>query len=143
MANRKKYVSTIADTAKRIMYVLYESYPRAVPWRVGFYNPWHQFWPPVSTHTIANRIKDLRKNDRKKTLVVPLGEFFPNFDTQTVLPSLIQNHEDTRLLAPESLDQALVHSFAEVVKTSLLQRVAQEQKIPRVKTEATIPEALL
>ncbi|KAE9554607.1 hypothetical protein FO519_002167 [Halicephalobus sp. NKZ332] len=143
MRNRKKYTSMVAETAKRIMYVLYESYPRAVPWRVGFYAPWHQFWPPVSTNTISERIKDLRKNDRTKTLVVPLGEFFPNFDTQTILPSLIEKHENTRLLPPESLDQALVHSFAEVIKTSLLQKVAQEQKIPKVKTEATMTEALL
>uniref|UniRef100_A0AC34QKV0 Ferrochelatase n=1 Tax=Panagrolaimus sp. JU765 TaxID=591449 RepID=A0AC34QKV0_9BILA len=161
LQNRKKYISMIDETTKRIMYVLYESYPRAVPWRTAimyvlyesypravpwrtaFYSPWNQFWPPISTHTVENRIKDLRSLGRSRTLVVPIGEFFQNFDTQTILPSIISGKENVQLLVPESVDQALVNSFAEIVKTSLLQRVAEQQKIPRVKTEATAAEALV
>ena len=112
------------------MYVLYDSYTRAVPWRVSFHSSWNQFWPPLTRQTIQHQIKDLRTKGRNNTLVVPLMEFFQNFDTETILPALISNQENVHLLSPESNDKALINSITEVVKNSLLEVAARKEYVP-------------
>lgn len=74
------------------MYVLYSNYPKAVPWRVAFYQSWSQFWPVLSKYTVGAQIKDLRKKrgDNGQVLVVPFGNIVDDFDTQTILPSLVE-----------------------------------------------------
>jgi protoheme ferro-lyase len=127
LSNRRKFVKSFSETAIRVMYVIYDSYPKAIPWRISFHSSWDQFWPPLTQMTIQNQVKNLRKNGRNKTLVIPFSELFQNFDTQTILPSLISTQSNVDLLAPEITDKSLIHSITEVVKNSLLQRIATKE----------------
>lgn len=111
------------------MYVLYDSYPRAVPWRISFHSSWNQFWPPLTQKTIQNQVKDLRKNGRNNTLLIPFSEFFQNFDTETILPALVATQRNVQLLSPEVSDKALIHTITEVVKNSLLDTIAKKEYI--------------
>lgn len=110
------------------MYVLYDSYPRAVPWRIAFYSPWDQVWPALTRQTIPNQVKNLRKNGRNKILVVPLASFFQDYDTETILPQLC-SQPNVKLLSPKGNDKALTISITEVVKNSLLQNVENQEEL--------------
>lgn len=44
------------ESVRRVMYVLYDAYPRAEPWRISFYSSWDQFWPPLTQNTIQNQV---------------------------------------------------------------------------------------
>uniref|UniRef100_A0A914XW42 Ferrochelatase n=1 Tax=Panagrolaimus superbus TaxID=310955 RepID=A0A914XW42_9BILA len=127
LSNRRKFTSSFCETAKRVMYVLYDSYPKAIPWRISYHSSWEQFWPPLTQNTLQNQVKNLRKNGRNKTLVIPFSELFQNFDTETILPALISTQKDVHLLSPEINDKALIHSITEVLKNSLLQKIAAKE----------------
>jgi protoheme ferro-lyase len=130
LSNRRNFVKSFSESVQRVMYVIYDRYPRAVPWRTAFYSSFDQSWPPLTQNTIQNQVKNLRKNGRNKTLVIPLSELFQNFDTETILPSLIQAQSNATLLPPDQqIDKALIHSITEVVKNSLLQRIAQKEYV--------------
>ncbi|KAI1704414.1 FErroChelatase-Like [Ditylenchus destructor] len=136
---RQLYIKTVEECAQRIMYVLYSNYPKAVPWRVAFYQSWSQFWPVLSKYTVGAQIKDLRKKrgDNGQVLVVPFGNIVDDFDTQTILPSLVEGMEGVKVLSAcniltdsaanenrpnwqRSAKKALLHSLTDVIRSRLV-----------------------
>ncbi|CAD5206164.1 unnamed protein product [Bursaphelenchus okinawaensis] len=104
---------------KRIVYALYEQYPRALPFRVAYYPSWDYVIPFRSLLSIKAQMKDLKRYGCSQPLVVPVGSLFADFDTQTIIPSIVGNSE-IRVLRPETGDKSLVYTVTELVKTQLL-----------------------
>uniref|UniRef100_A0A915EF39 Uncharacterized protein n=1 Tax=Ditylenchus dipsaci TaxID=166011 RepID=A0A915EF39_9BILA len=105
LSGRSAYTKSVEDAAQRIMYTIYKSYPEAVPWRIAYFQSWNQFCPLLTKATLNNQHRDLRKKrgGNGQVLVVPIANLLHDFDTQTVLPSLIQRLENTKLLTAASL----------------------------------------
>lgn len=62
-----------------------------VPMRIAFFKSWNET-VGLSYPSIKTQIANLRKAGREGTiLVVPIANLFDDFDTQTILPSIISD----------------------------------------------------
>ncbi|KAI6203723.1 Palmitoyltransferase [Aphelenchoides besseyi] len=85
------YSKMVNSSAKRVIYRLYKSYPRAVPYRVAFYSSWHQMLPLSSIfNSVKQQAQALEKFERRSPLIVPFGQFFKDFDSEFVLSEIVK-----------------------------------------------------
>ncbi|CAD5208827.1 unnamed protein product [Bursaphelenchus xylophilus] len=126
------YSKLVHTTSKRIAYALYEKYPRALPFRVAFYPSWDYIYPFRSFSSINSQLKDLNKFGHKNPLIVPLGTLFPDFDTQTIIPTIVQGKTNVQLLRPQGPEKSLLHSMTELAKTQIL---TQKLMVDKSRTE--------
>lgn len=75
------------------MYTVYGVQSRAIPWRCAYYSSWDQFWSLLNfRQRINNKLKDLQKESPNSNIcVIPLTNLIEDFNTQTVISSLISN----------------------------------------------------
>lgn len=75
------------------MYTVYEQQPLAIPWRIGYYSLWnHLNWPLFKRQGLNYQLTDLKKRrSTKNVLLVPLSNLIDDYNTQTVLPTLLEN----------------------------------------------------
>ncbi|KAI6222110.1 hypothetical protein M3Y95_00949600 [Aphelenchoides besseyi] len=124
------YSKMVNSSAKRVIYRLYKSYPRAVPYRVAFYSSWHQMLPLSSIfNSVKQQAQALEKFERRSPLIVPFGQFFKDFDSEFVLSEIVKQIPNSRLLKPDDVDTNLSHSFVELIKTNLLTTEAQTNEV--------------
>uniref|UniRef100_A0A914D8S3 Ferrochelatase n=1 Tax=Acrobeloides nanus TaxID=290746 RepID=A0A914D8S3_9BILA len=116
----KAYCEQVTSISQRIVYSLLERSLKSVDWRVAFYKSWEQLPSTQKYPTIHDQVKHLRKYGNQTTLILPLLELFPGFDTETTLPKLVFDHEDLVLVQPITDDKALLHSIADMIKSELL-----------------------
>ncbi|MCP9260083.1 BMA-FECL-1 [Dirofilaria immitis] len=74
----------------------------------------------------------LRREKRYRTLVVPIASLMPCFESETLLPNILQN-EGVNLLSPPGFSPVLAHGFAELIKNHLMGRRASSQLSCRCK----------
>ena len=87
-----RYARLTHEAAKRVMYDMYKDFARAVPFRVAFYTAWNQIAPPMARIcSIASSAKSLQRCNRQAPLVVPFASVFKDFDTEHILPTLVES----------------------------------------------------
>uniref|UniRef100_A0A0N5B017 Ovule protein n=1 Tax=Syphacia muris TaxID=451379 RepID=A0A0N5B017_9BILA len=95
-----------------------ESLGNSHTWRLAFFSGWNQ-WPIPNFANISWQLLLLRREKKERTLVVPIGSVIPNFDSEIILPNLLLN-KGVDFISPPSFSPILVHGFAEMVKSHLL-----------------------
>lgn len=62
----------------------------AVPWKLAWFGGWDQ-WPATTLESIKLQLYFLRREKRYRTLVVPIASIMPSFESETLLPYILQN----------------------------------------------------
>ncbi|KAL3997929.1 Ferrochelatase family protein [Acanthocheilonema viteae] len=125
--NSSGYIREIWATCYRLMEHLNE----AVPWKLAWFSGWDQ-WPATTLESINLQLYFLRREKRHRTLVVPIASIMPSFESETLLPYILQN-EGVDLLSPPGFSPVLAHGFAELIKNHLMGRRPSSQLSCRCK----------
>uniref|UniRef100_A0A0R3RTQ5 Ferrochelatase n=1 Tax=Elaeophora elaphi TaxID=1147741 RepID=A0A0R3RTQ5_9BILA len=112
-------------------YRLIEHLNEAVPWKLSWFSGWDQ-WPVTTLENIKSQLYFLRREKRYRTLVVPIAAIMPSFESETLLPYILQN-EGVDLLSPPGFSPVLAHGFAELIKNHLMGRRPSSQLSCRCK----------
>lgn len=84
-----KHNKTLGKSCSDIVQEMHISETAIVPMRIAFYKSWNEIIG-LSYPSIISQVTHLRKSGREgKILVIPIANFFDDFDTQTILPSII------------------------------------------------------
>ncbi|KAK6106514.1 Ferrochelatase family protein [Brugia pahangi] len=125
--NSSGYMREIWTTCYRLM----EHMNEAVPWKLAWFSGWDQ-WPATTLESINLQLYFLRREKRYRTLVVPIALIMPSFESESLLPNILQN-EGVDLLSPPGFSPVLAHGFAELIKNHLMGRRASSQLLHRCK----------
>ncbi|CAG9537712.1 unnamed protein product [Cercopithifilaria johnstoni] len=125
--NSSGYTREVWATCYRLMEYLNE----VVPWKLAWYSGWDQ-WPTTTLESIKLQLYFLRRERRYRTLVVPIASIMPSFESETLLPYILQN-EGVDLLSPPGFSPVMAHGFAELIKNHLMGRRPSSQLSYRCK----------
>uniref|UniRef100_A0A183DFS6 Radical SAM protein n=1 Tax=Gongylonema pulchrum TaxID=637853 RepID=A0A183DFS6_9BILA len=95
---------------------------QALPWKLAWFGGWDQ-WPATTVESIQMQLYLLRRDKYYRTLVVPITSHIPSFETESILPMILQN-TGVDLLSPPDYSRILAHGFAELIKNHLMGRRA-------------------
>uniref|UniRef100_A0A915PJD6 Uncharacterized protein n=1 Tax=Setaria digitata TaxID=48799 RepID=A0A915PJD6_9BILA len=125
--NSSGYIREVWTTCHRLMEHLNE----ALPWKLAWFSGWDQ-WPATTLESIKLQLYLFRRDRRYRTLVVPIASLIPSFESESLLPNILQN-EGVDLLSPPPFSPVLAHGFAELIKNHLMGRRASSQLSCRCK----------
>ncbi|OZC12807.1 hypothetical protein X798_00441 [Onchocerca flexuosa] len=112
-------------------FLLMEHLNEVLPWKLAWFSGWDQ-WPATTLESIKLQLYFLRREKRYRTLIVPIASLIPSFESETLLPNILQN-EGVDLLSPPGFSPVLAHGFAELIKNHLMGRRASSQLSCRCK----------
>lgn len=61
-----------------------------MPWKLAWFSSWDQ-WPVTTLESIKLQLYFLRREKRYRTLAVPIASLIPSFESEILLPNILQN----------------------------------------------------